>query len=189
MWKYSTLEMSMSKTLIDSFMKYSKIGGTVFILLGIIGMLYPTFMTFGTVAFVSYLMLFAGISAAWLTWVSNKHDWTGWLKSFILLLVGFYMIASPLNGVATLGLVFSMYYFMDAFSGFGIAFSAEGKKHQWIWLFNALTSFALAIIFLVNWPFSSLWLVGFLVGISLFFDGIALLSGGAYLNEIKKEKK
>jgi len=189
MWKYTTLEMDMNKALVEKFKKYAKIGGVLFILLGIIGIVFPIFMTFGTLAFVSYLMLFAGVSSAWLTWVSNRHDWTGWLKSFILILVAIYMIVYPMSGVATLGLLFSIYYFMDAFASLGIAFSVEGQKHKWIWIFNAITSLVLAIIFIIDWPFSSLWLVGFLVGISLFFDGIALLSGGAFLNEVEKEKE
>jgi uncharacterized membrane protein HdeD (DUF308 family) len=31
------------------------------------------------------------------------------------------------------------------------------------------------MIFLVSWPFGSMWLVGMLVGISLMVDGAALL--------------
>ena len=189
MWKYTTLEMDMNKALVDKFKKYSKVGGIIFILLGIVGVLFPTFMTFSTLAFVSYLMLFAGISAGMLTWVSNRNDWTGWLKSFILVVVASYMIFYPLQGVATLGLLFSIYFFMDAFTGFGLAFSAQGQKHKWVWLFNAATSLVLAIIFIMDWPFTSLWLVGFFVGISLFFDGIALLVGGSVLDKLDDNHK
>jgi len=189
MWKYTTLEMDMNKTLIDKFKKYAKVGGILFILLGIVGILFPTFMTFGTLAFVSYLMLFAGISAGMLTWASNRKDWAGWLKSFILIAVALYMIFYPMEGVATLGLLFSIYFFMDAFSGFGLAFSAEGQKHKWVWLFNAVTSLVLAIIFVIGWPFTSLWLVGFFVGVSLFFDGIALLVGGSALDAVEEKEE
>jgi len=40
----------------------------------------------------------------------------------------------------------------------------------------------------VGWPFSSFVLVGLLVGISLFFDGIVLLSLGSYADKIVKEE-
>ncbi|HFQ61733.1 MAG TPA: hypothetical protein ENK39_05480 [Epsilonproteobacteria bacterium] len=190
MWNQTSLEMKINQTLVDKFKKYAKIGGVLFILLGAVGIFFPTFMTFGTLAFVSYLMLFAGISAGALTWASNRKDWAGWLKSFILIIVASYMIFYPLQGVATLGLLFSIYFFMDAFGGFGLAFSAEGQKHKWVWLFNAATSLVLAIIFIIGWPFTSLWLVGFFVGVSLFFDGISLLVGGAALDAIdEKEQK
>jgi len=184
MWQHTTLEMDINKALVEKFKKYAKLGGFLFIILGAVGMFFPTFMTLGTLVFVSYLMLFAGVSAGVLTWMSNRKDWTGWLKSFILSAVALYMILYPLDGVATLGLIFSFYFFMDSFSSAGLAFSAEGKKHQWMWIFNALTSFVLAVLFVVGWPFSSLWLIGFFVGISLFFDGIALLIGSSYFRDI-----
>ncbi|HHS93317.1 MAG TPA: hypothetical protein ENK82_08210 [Campylobacterales bacterium] len=187
MWKYSILEIDLDDTLIKKIKKYSKIGGVVFLLLGLVGMIFPTVMTLGTLAFVSYLMLFAGVSAGVLTWMSNRKDWTGWLKSFILIAVALYMIFFPLDGVATLGLLFSFYFLMDAFSSTGLAFSAEGKKHRWVWIFNASTSFVMAVIFLLNWPFSSLWLIGFFVGVSLFFDGIALLVGGRALDAVEEK--
>ncbi len=187
MWINSTLKMNIDKELLDTFKKYAKIGGFLFIILGAIGIFFPTFMTLGTLVFVSYLMLFAGVSSATLTWMSNRGDWAGWLKSLLLIAVALYMIFYPMGGVATLGLLFSFYFFMDAFGSFGLGFSAQDKKHKWVWIFNAVTSFVLAVIFLINWPFTSLWLIGFFVGISLFFDGIALIVGSYAVDELEEE--
>ena len=189
MWINSTLKMNIDKDILDTFKKYAKIGGFLFIVLGAIGIFFPTFMTLGTLVFVSYLMLFAGVSSVTLTWMSNRGDWAGWLKSLLLIVVALYMIFYPMGGVATLGLLFSFYFFMDAFGGFGLAFSAEDKKHKWVWIFNAVTSFILAVIFLIDWPFTSLWLIGFFVGISLFFDGIALIVGGYAVDELEETKE
>ena len=187
MWINSTLKMNIDKDILNTFKKYAKIGGFLFIILGVIGILFPTFMTLGTLIFVSYLMLFAGVSSATLTWISNRKDWAGWLKSLLLIGVALYMIFYPMSGVATLGLLFSLYFFMDAFGSFGLGFSAQDTKHRWVWFFNALTSFVLAIIFIIGWPFTSLWLVGFFVGISLFFDGIALIVGSYAVDELEEE--
>lgn len=187
MWKYTHSQIDIDKAVIKKLKKYTKVGGVVFLLLGTIGILFPTFMTLSTVILISYLMLFAGISAASLTWISNQNDWTGWLKSFALIGIALYMIFYPAQGAGTLGLLLSIYYFMDAFASFGIALSSEEQKHKFAWFFNALVSLALAIVFIINWPFSSIWLIGLFVGISLFFDGIALLSGGIFLNKMDKE--
>ncbi len=189
MWKYTTLEMEADLALIETFKKYSKIGGILFIILGIIGIVFPTFMTFTTVIFLAYLMLFAGLSSAWMTWMSNRKDWAGWLKSFLLMGVAVLMLSYPMEGVATLGLLFSIYFFTDAFASFGLAFSLKPQKIWWMWLFNAITSLVLGAIFIVEWPFGSLFMVGLLVGISLLFDGIALLTGGALLEAVEKEEK
>ena len=191
MWKWNedlNLEMNINKNLVDSFKKYSKIGGTLFIILGIIGIVFPIVMSLTTLAFVSYLMIAAGLFSGWLTWQSNKEDWAGWLKSFILALTGVFMIIYPTLGIATLGLLFAIYFFMDAFAGFGLAYSLKPQKVWLLWLFNAITSLILGILFVIGWPFSSMYLVGLLVGISLFFDGIALLTGGVMVDKMEKKQ-
>ncbi len=173
-------EMRLNKSLVDAFKKYAKFSGVVFIIMGLVGILYPTLMTVSTVVFVAYLMLVAGLYGAWMTWKSNRKDWTGWLKSFALLFVSLMMLFYPMEGVATLGLLLAVYFFMDAFASMGLAFSLKPDKIWWLWFFNALTSLVLGVLFLVNWPLSSLFLIGLLVGISLLFDGIALLFGGMF---------
>ena len=77
MWNWNSslnVEMNINKNLVDNFKKYAKISGTIFILLGLAGIIYPAFMSLTTLAFVSYLMIFAGIMAGWMTWTSNKND-------------------------------------------------------------------------------------------------------------------
>jgi len=191
MWKWDSslnAEININKNIVDNFKKYAKISGIIFILLGLSGILFPAIMSLSTLFFVSYLMIFAGFFSGWLTWKSNKEDWAGWLKSFVLLMVGFLMVYDPVSGIATLGLLLSIYFFMDAFASFGLAFSTKPDKVWLVWLFNAITSLALAVIFVIGWPFSSVYLVGLFVGISLFFDGIALLSGAFMVDKIESSK-
>ena len=187
MWNNSTLQIEINRNIVSKLKKYAKISGILFIILGTLGIFFPTFMSISAVVLVSYLMLFAGISSGVFTWMSNKKDWAGWLKTVLLIGAALIMIFYPMQGVATLGLVFAIYFFMDAFAGFGLAFSLMDDKHWWLWLINAITSLILGVLFIIGWPLSSLWLVGLFVGISLLFDGVALLVGGAYLEEIDEE--
>jgi len=187
MWNNSTLQIDLNRSIVSKLKKYAKVAGILFVILGILGIVFPTFMSVSTVVFVSYLMLFAGISSGWFTWISNREDWAGWLKSFLLVGASLIMLFYPMQGVATLGLVFAIYFFMDAFAGFGLAYSLREDKHWWLWLINAITSFVLGVLFVMGWPLSSLWLVGLFIGISLLFDGLALLVGGAYLEDIDKK--
>ncbi len=187
MWKWHenlNVEMNINKNFVDNFKKYAKVSGVLFILLGTVGILFPTFMSITTVLLIGYLMLFAGVLAGVLTYKSNREDWMGWLKSFILVLSSLLILFYPVQGAAALGLVFAIYFFTDAFASFSLAFSLRPQKIWLIWLFNAVTSLALGILFVVGWPMSSLFLIGILVGISLFFDGIALLLGGVFVQEI-----
>jgi len=174
--------------LVEKYKKQAKIAGVLFIVLGLIGIIYPAVTSFAVVIFVSWLMLIAGLFAGYFTYVTDKSDWSGWLKSIVLIGVALYMLLSPLGGIATLGLLFSIYFFMDAFSGFMLSSSLYPGKGWGLWAINAVLSLVMAIIFVVNWPFSSMFLVGLLVGFSLFFDGIALLMAGNALDEIAKDE-
>jgi len=192
MWRWHknlNLEMNLNKNLVDNFKKHAKISGSIFVLVGAIGIIFPAFMSVTTVMLVAYLMMFAGISAGLLTYKSNKEDWAGWLKSFILVLASFVLLYYPLQGAAALGLVFAIYFFTDAFAGFGLAFSLKPQKIWLVWLFNAITSLVLGVLFIIGWPKSSLFLIGLLVGISLLFDGVSLLLGGAFVEDVEDKEK
>ena len=191
MWNWNNnlnVEMNINKNLVDNFKKYATISGIMFIIMGIVGILFPVIMTYSSLIFIAYLMLLSGIFAGWLTWKSNREDWAGWLKSFMLIIVAVLLLVYPKSGAAALGLLFAVYFFTDAFAGFGLAFSLRPQKIWLFWLFNAITSLVLGVLFLVNWPTSSFYLIGLLVGISLLFDGIALLSGGAFVDKMDEEK-
>ena len=182
-------EININRNIVAHFKKYAKISGTILVLLGLAGIIFPAVATFTTVIFVAYLMLVAGLTSGWLTWASNKRDWAGWLKSVFLVLVSLLMLFYPMEGVAALGMLFAIYFFIDAFAGFGLAFSLRPQKIWWLWLINAVTSLVLGIIFMIGWPFSSIFMIGLFVGISLLFDGLSLLAGGAYLDPLDDDKE
>jgi len=174
--------------LLKKFGEHAKIAGVVFIILGLIGVIFPVFVSYATVIFVSWLMLLAGLLAAYFTYITDRSDWRGWLKSIILIGVALYMLLSPLGGIATLGLLFSIYFFMDAFSGFAIASSLYPHKGWGLWSINAIFSLVISVIFIIGWPFTSMYLIGLLVGFSLFFDGFALFMGGKALKDMSKNE-
>jgi len=175
----------MEEELFEKFSKYSKIAGIVFIILGAVGIIEPVFMTMATVTFVAWLMMFAGFIAGYFTYVSDKSDYLGWLKSFVLIAISALMIFYPMSGVGTVGLLLAIYFFMDSFAGFSLAMNMRPAK-GWIWWFiNAIFSMLIGILFIVGWPFTSLYLIGLLVGFSLFFDGFALLITGSIFKKMQ----
>ena len=182
MWNSLYLRIGGDNELLKQFRKNAKISGIVLIGLGLIGIFYPVVLTMTTVLLAAFIMLFAGIVTAWMTWKTNPGDWAGWLKSLLMVFVGVMMIFRPFNGAAAMGLLLAIYFFVSAFAEFGLAFAQRPHKIWWLWLVNGIFSLGLGILFLINWPFSSLYLVGIFIGISLFFDGVALYSGARLLN-------
>ncbi len=181
MWK---VPQNPDQLLLTKFGKNAKIAGVVFMIIGAIGAIYPVFMSLATVAFVAWLMLFGGIIGGYFTYATDPKDIGGWMKSFILVIIALYILFKPMAGIATVGLLFSIYFFMDSFGNFSLATSNYPRKGWWLWLLNAVMSLIIAVIFVWQWPFSSLYLIGLLVGFSLFFDGLVLFLGGKTLKDM-----
>ncbi len=178
---------SNNKELLNKFSKYSKIIGIVFILLGVAGVLFPQVLSLATAIFYGWLLLVSSFMIAFQTWQTNKKDWLGWLKAVLLFLVGIFIAVNPFPGIAALGMLLAIYFFIDAFTSVALAFEVKPEKGWWLILINGVLSLALGGYLLIGWPFSSFYLVGLFVGISLLFDGIVLLSMGKRAGEIEKK--
>jgi uncharacterized membrane protein HdeD (DUF308 family) len=162
--------------LLQRFSKNSMIAGIVFVVLGLIGIFFPVFMSVTSALFFGWLLLFTGFLAGMHTYTTSRGDWLGWLKTFILVVTGAMLVVNPAPGIAALGIIFAVYFMFDAFNSTAVAFQMRPAPMWWVMLINGIVSLVLAIIFLANWPMGSMVLVGLFIGISLFFDGIALLA-------------
>ncbi len=185
---YQNLDKT-NKKILENFAKHSKIAGVIFLLLGLAGIFYPAVMSIATAYFVAWLFILSGLLIGYHTWQTDRKDWLGWLKTFLFLLTGILVVIHPLPGVAALGIILAIYFFMDGFASFALSSQMKGQKYWWLILLNGVLSIVLGIIFLIGWPFSSLFLVGLFVGISLFFDGIVLLTMGSYISKLENEEK
>jgi len=176
-----------NKALLEKFGRSSKIYGMIFILLGLVGIVFPYIMSLTTALVYAWLLIVSAFMIGLHTWQTNKKDWLGWLKTIIFLLVGILMVINPLTAIGALGILFAMYFFMDAFASSALAFELKPEKMWWLSLLNGIFSLIIGIYFIIGWPISSMLLVGFLVGISLFFDGIVLLSLGSVAKRLGEE--
>ena len=172
---------------IDVFKKNAKTVGVILMVIGFLGAMFPVAASLTTVVFVAWMLLISAFIVGYFTYQSDASDWKGWLKTLVFFGVGVYMLVNPAGGIATLGLLFSIYFFMDAFSGFTLAASFYPNKGWGIWALNAILSLIMAMIFVIGWPHTSVLLIGLLVGFSLFFDGLALVMGAKLFKKIGKD--
>ncbi len=166
----------LEKLVLPDFGKYSLIAGILLTVLGILGMILPQIMSLEASFLIASLLLIGG--GFWLvhSFQARSKQWTEWLKPVLLLVTGGLMIVYPMTGIATIGLLMAVYLLIDAYGSFMISYSIRHKK-GWLWMaFNGAISLLLATLFLVDWPATSIWLVGLYISISLFFDGWALLT-------------
>ena len=151
--------------------------GILLVILGAVGIALPPLLAITTADLVSLLFIVGGAVWAWHTW-QHGGGFMSWLKPLLLLVPGVLMVANPLAGVAALALLLSFYLLMDAFGSFALA-SALRPAPGWLWMVvNGVMDLVLAFLFTISWPASSMLLVGIFVGISLLFDGAALIAIG-----------
>jgi len=167
-----------NKNVTDRFLQYSKIVGVIFMIMGIVGIFYPALMSITSSLFIGWLMLFSAFLVGFQTWKVNKKDWWGWLKTLLFLVVAILIFINPITGVVALGILFTAYFLVDAVINFSLAFSIKPNSMWWIALLNGILSLAIGVYFFIAIadPIKTIWLVGIFVGISLFFDGVMLLS-------------
>ncbi|WP_456384366.1 HdeD family acid-resistance protein [Desulfolithobacter sp.] len=152
--------------------------GVVLLVLGLIGVVMPQVITVAVSLLISFLLVLSGAVVAYLTWINYSRTALAWLKPFLLIALGLLIGLYPAAGAAAMGLVLIIYFLLDGFASISFSFVLRPLP-GWGWtLFNGILSMILACVFLVSWPFSAMWLVGLLVGISLMVDGLALLMLG-----------
>lgn len=171
----------------SKFGPYTIITGILLLVLGTVGILLPGLMSLGTVVFISWLMIIGGTIWAMHTFKYNRKSIMEWIKPTLLLISGALMLFNPVSGIAVVGMLLAFYLLLDAFGSFALAQSIH-PAHGWGWMvFNGLFSLLLALLFLIGWPATSLWLVGLYVSISLLFDGGALIAIGIAMRKVTKE--
>lgn len=149
---------------------------------GIVGIALPQFLSMAIAIFAGWLMIIAGSIAFYITWNGFRNNWLVWLKPFSLIVIGLLILLHPIAGTAALGLILAIYFLIDGFAGIGSAWQMR-PYNGWKWLmFNGVLSIVLAAVFIIGWPFTSAWIIGLFIGISLFVDGLSLLMLGLAAN-------
>lgn len=148
--------------------------GAILIILGI-GLASDAFLaTVASVMVFGWVLVVAGITLGFLSVLTGK--WSGFLISMaaaiLAVITGIELMRAPLAGAATLTLLIASYF---GFTGIFRAVAAIAMQFpNWGWsVVSGMVSIALGAMLLSNWPSSSLWFIGFYVGIDLIVHGFA----------------
>jgi len=152
--------------------------GILMVICGILAIALPLASSIGVVLVVGWLILLVGV---WhLIFVFHSHSFGGVLWQLLLAVVygfaGVYMLTHPLLGLVTLTFVIAIFLFIEAGLETALYFAIRRKTNAGWVLLDAIITLILAIMIWSQWPSSSAWVLGMLVGISLIFSGISRLS-------------
>jgi uncharacterized membrane protein HdeD (DUF308 family) len=161
--------------------------GIVFILLGAVCVIGDVSATFATVLVFGWMLMFSGIFG--LVHAFRTHSWQGFLLSLLGALfrsfTGYLLIRYPLAGAASLTLILASFFIV------GGVFRAIGagmlKFPRWGWsVFSGIVSLGLGITLLAQMPVSSVWFIGFAIGVDLIFDGASLIAFATSVQSLTK---
>jgi len=133
--------------------------------------------TFATVFVFGWLLLVSGVFA--LIQAFRVHTWSGFFLYFLGALLrgftGYLLMRYPDVGAASLTLILASFFIVGGL--FRATGSAMLKFPRWGWAtFSGMLSLVLGIMLLVQWPVSSVWFIGFAIGVDMIFDGASLVA-------------
>jgi len=146
--------------------------GIVLVLLGALALLSVFFTTLASVVLLGVILVGAGIAqfihAFW------APEWKGFFVELFLgilsAVVGGLMVMNPVIGAIALTLMLASYFIASGL--FRIATALFSHIEHWGWLlFNGIITLILGILLIMQWPMSSLWVLGTFIGIDLILSG------------------
>ncbi len=169
-----------------ALIKNTKVIGTVMIVIGLLGILVPNFIGMAFNTFVGGIFLLASTALAFNAWHHKRQNMSLWFRPFVLAALAIIIFTHPGIILGVLGLLIAIYFLISGFSSMVLAFELQSTA-KFFSLFNGIISFVLGVIVLTNWPFSSAWIIGLIIGVSFIFDGIALLTIANQVNKTQEK--
>ncbi|MBS1820389.1 MAG: DUF308 domain-containing protein [Acidobacteria bacterium] len=147
------------------------------ILAGFFTLMAPFAGGIGVAIFVGWAMIVSGITHIVFAFKTHTTGSLLWelLVGLVYLAAGLYLVLHPLSGLASLTLLLAFYLFFEGiFEAIQYLQVRPRDGAGWL-LVDALITFVLALMIWRSWPFSSVWAIGTLVGISMLFSGFSRL--------------
>lgn len=150
--------------------------GIALIILGVACIVFDVSATFASVLVFGWILLISGVFA--LVHAFRTGTWSGFFQYLLSALLrgftGYLLVRYPLVGAETLTLVLASFFIVGGlFRAIG---SAMAKFPRWGWVaFSGVVAVALGIMLLMQMPTSSVWFIGFAIGVDLIFDGTAMI--------------
>lgn len=147
------------------------------LLAGFLALSATVVATFATVLFLGALVAVAGglqIVAAF-----TAHGWRGFSVHLIVgivgLVIGLLLVLRPMVGASALTFLFATLFFVNGAAR--IVYGVSERFEHWGWtVVSGAVSVFLGVLLLAQWPLSSLWFLGLLIGIELLFAGAAWIA-------------
>jgi len=149
--------------------------GVLLIVFGIVAIGTPFLAAVAVNALIGWLIVLAGVVHLVLAFRAHGAGSMIWklLVGVAYLCFGGYVIAHPVLGVVSLTLLLASLFVIEGILDI-VLFVKMRPMHGSSWvLMDGIITLVLGLLIYMQWPSSSAWAIGTLVGISMIFSGVA----------------
>jgi len=152
---------------------WSILWGVLLIILGMAAVASPFFAAVAVNAAVAWLIILAGVVHLVLAFHAHGAGSFIWklLVGLAYVVFGGYLIARPVVGVVSLTLVLASLFLVEAVLDVVLFFKMRPLRGAGWVLADGIITLALGLMIYMQWPSSSAWAIGTLVGVSLIISG------------------
>lgn len=159
--------------------------GIVLMLLGAVCILADVTVTFATVLFFGCLLLLGGVVA--LVQAFTIRTWSGFFLYLLTALfrgfTGYLLIRYPAVGAVSMTLILASFFIVGGV--FRAIASGTLKFPRWGWsVFSGIVAVVLGILLLGQLPVSSIWFIGFAIGVDMIADGASLVAFASAIHHL-----
>jgi uncharacterized membrane protein HdeD (DUF308 family) len=147
------------------------------IVAGFLAIALPLVAGFVVETLVAWLLLFSAVLHLVFAWRGGSAGAVVWeiLLGIAYGVIGFYLLAHPVAGLASLTIAVAIYLFVESALELVLSFQLRPAPGTGWLLLDAVITFVLAAMIWSTWPSSTEWVIGTLVGISMLLSGITRL--------------
>jgi uncharacterized membrane protein HdeD (DUF308 family) len=163
-----------SSTLVRRASTLSALWGILLIGLGMLAVASPMVAAVAVNVLIAWLIVLAGVVHLVVAFHAREAGSVVWrlLVGLAYVCFGVYLIARPALGVASLTFLLASLFLLEGIFNIALFFRAPSiLRSSWM-LLDGIVTLLLGLMIYQQWPSSSAWAIGTLVGVSLIFSGV-----------------
>jgi uncharacterized membrane protein HdeD (DUF308 family) len=167
----------------------SVLWGVLLIVFGMVAVGLPLYAAVAVNALVAWLIVLAGVVHLMVAFRAHGAGSRIWklLVGVAYVCFGGYLIARPLLGVASLTLLLASLFLIEGILNI-VLYVKMRPIHGSIWvLIDGVITLLLGLMIYMQWPSSSAWAIGTLVGVSLIISGVARVAMSLGVHEAAED--
>ena len=154
--------------------RLSILWGVLLIVFGMFAVGSPFIAAVAVSVAVAWLIILAGVVHLMLAFHAHRAGRLVWklLVGLAYVFFGVYLILHPVPGVASLTLVLAVLFLIEGILDVILFFNMRSMRGAFWVLVDGVVTLLLGLMIYLQWPSSSAWAIGVLVGVSMIISGL-----------------